>query len=309
MMPTPAAIPLARNQVEGLTPTVTHRSVRGHPSGDGGAKQRFQRFAFNHQEVFPAPTESSTWRLGGAGANRVFEVWGCSPESGSSGGPGQAEALLGLAKVSLRPFAAFEGRTGDSRLAVGADGPVSVVDPFSGKAVGDLHLLLALGASPTIAALAGKGGDAEAGSGAMGDPSTLGGGSNAKGGRETGNEQGDRELEDEGGAGLRGGPAGGAEGEGGGGMVHAAEPPALDDSVAGEDSDVPVEGGGRGGGICSCRCCRLLSVDVSKSCRWERSHDDLAFGELYSGPDPQATRATARPPPAPPSLAHSSRAG
>ncbi|CAB1118524.1 unnamed protein product [Ectocarpus sp. CCAP 1310/34] len=223
-------------QVEGLTPTVTHRSVRGHPSGDGGAQQRFKRFAFNHQEVFPAPTESSTWHLGGAGANRVFEVWGCSatgPESGSSGGGlGQAEALLGLAKVSLRPFAACEGRTGDSRLSVGADGPVSVVDPFTGKAVGDLHLLLALGASPTIAALAGKGGDAEAGSGAMGDPPTLGGGSNAKGGRETGNEKRDRELEDEGWAGLRGGPARGAEGEGGGGMAHEAEPPALDDSVA-----------------------------------------------------------------------------
>ncbi|CBJ27795.1 conserved unknown protein [Ectocarpus siliculosus] len=223
-------------QVEGLTPTVTHRSVRGLPSGDGGAQQHFQRFAFNHQEVFPAPTESSAWRLGGAGANRVFEVWGCSatgPESGSSGGrPGQAEALLGLAKVYLRPFAAFEGRTGESGLAVGADGPVSVVDPFSGKAVGDLHLLLALGASPTIAALAGKGGDAEAGNGAMGDPPTLGGGSNAEGGRETGEEKGDHELEDEGGAGSRGGAAGGAEGEGGGGVAHAAEPPALDDSVA-----------------------------------------------------------------------------
>ncbi|CAM9554962.1 unnamed protein product, partial [Ectocarpus sp. 13 AM-2016] len=223
-------------QVEGLTPTVTHRSVRGFPSGNGGAQQRFKRFAFNHQDVFPAPTESSTWRLGGAGANRVFEVWGCSatgPEIGSgSGGPGQAEVLLGLAKVSLRPFAAFEGRTGDSTLAVGADGPVSVVDPFSGKAVGDLRLLLALGASPTIAALARKRGEAEAGSGVMGDPPTLGGGTNAKGGRETGNEKGDRQLEDKGGAGLRGGPAGGAEGEGGGGMAHAAEPPALDDSVA-----------------------------------------------------------------------------
>lgn len=299
MMPTPAATPLARNQVEGFTPTVTHRSVRGHPNGDGGVQQRFQRFAFNHQEVFPAPTESSTWRLGGAGANRVFEVWGCSatgPENASSGSPGQAETLLGLAKVSLRAFAAFEGSAGDSRIAVGADGPVSVVDPFSGKAVGDLSLLLVLGASPTIAALAGQGGDAEAGSGAIEDTAALGGQSNAKGGRETGEENGDRELEEEGGARLRGGPAGGAEGEGCGGMTHAAEPPALDDSVAGEeDSDVPAEGGGRGEGIYSCRCCSLLSVDVSKSCRWERSHDDRAFFLFYSGPDPQAAVAV-RPP-------------
>ncbi|CAM9964364.1 unnamed protein product, partial [Hapterophycus canaliculatus] len=169
-------------QVEGYTPTVTHRSVSGHrapsPSAGGRQQEEAALFAFGHEEVFPAPADGSAWRLASA-TSRVFEVWGSSaggPNGSGGGGGGHAEALLGLAKVSLGPFAAFgrPGRgsekvagdaavAGDSQLAVGADGPVAVSDPFSGNLVGELRIFLALGASSTIDALSGGAGARAAG--------------------------------------------------------------------------------------------------------------------------------------------------
>lgn len=245
--------------------------MRGHraqlPAG-GGGQQRFTPFALDHQEVFPAPDDSSSWRLG-ASASRVFEVWGCSADDspeGSGAGPGQTGALLGLAKVSLGPFAAFDCAGGEeeagnntvvsehaaaasvksSSLAVGADGPVAVIDPFSGRAVGDLHLFLALGASSTIAALLHpKSGDViagvmenEGGGGTAGDTSTRPGISADEGGgvvKDGEEEKEESEQDIEGRMDWNTARKEGADGEGGvGALLANQEPPALDDSVAGK---------------------------------------------------------------------------
>eukprot|EP00903_Cladosiphon_okamuranus_P009595 g9134.t1 len=262
-------------QVEGHTPTVTHRSVRGHrcppPAVDvdvdvSGRQQHTPRFAFDHREVYPAPTDSSSWRLG-ANASRVFEVWGGSaegPPEDNGGNPRQAEALLGLAKVSLRPFAAYgsSGRVegegegeGEEEvagagaaaaagaIAVGADGPVVVVDPFSGRTVGELHLYLALGASSTIAALSAsgpKGGDVATALAAEGsaDESEHAEDGGVETGTGTGTGTGTRRA---GGMNEREEKTGWLSretdqketAEGVGGALPAdQEPPALDDSVA-----------------------------------------------------------------------------
>lgn len=256
-------------QVEGNTPTVTHRSVRCHRAllpagGGGGGQQRVTSFAFDHQEVFPAPDDSSIWRVG-ASASRVFEVWGCSADwpGGAGAGAGQAGALLGLAKVSLRPFAAFECAgeedAGDTvggaaaaaavkdsmTLAVGADGPVVVIDPFTGRAVGELHLFLALGASPTIVALScSKPGEGFAGAvenggdgGTAGDSSTRVSIAADEGGgvvRHT-EEKGESGQDAQGRMVWKTSQKGGAESEGGvGDSLANQEAPALDDSVAGK---------------------------------------------------------------------------
>ena len=147
---------------------MTHRSVcgsRGQTPGPNGG-QPLPSFAFDHQETFPAPANSSTWRRGES-TSRVFEVWGGGAEDhdGGGGGAGLGGVLIGLAKVSLRAFAAFgadelrPGQAGvaDCSLAVAADGPVVVVDPFSGKAMGELRVFLALGAVPAINALLSRG--------------------------------------------------------------------------------------------------------------------------------------------------------
>lgn len=256
--------------MEGHTPTVTHRSVRGHRApppagrvGGGGQQHAPLLFAFDHQEVYPAPADSSSWRLG-ASASRVFEVWGGpaeGPPEGNGGSPGRAEALLGLAKVSLGPFAAFGSagwRGGEeeaaaaaaaggggggggvvegSRLAVGADGPVVIVDPFSGRTVGELHLLLALGASSTIAALSGpRAGDGTAAAvvaaeGGVGKEEHTA----ADGGVGAGGAVNEREQEAEGRLDWETERKETADGEDGAGALSTdQEPAALDDSVAGE---------------------------------------------------------------------------
>lgn len=233
---------------------MTHRSVRGRRapppargSGGGGRQDDSSPFAFHHQEVFPAPADGGTWRLG-AGTSRVFEVWGCAAEGpeGGGGGAGHPEALLGLAKVSLRPFAAFgcAGRGGrqaggaaveGSRLAVGADGPIAVVDPFSGRTVGELRLFLALGASETIASLSvPEDGDGVAGAaGAAAAEEEVGAAGSAADGEEGQTERGEQEVE-----GWKGRETRRAEGAHGEESMDAVlaeeETPALDDSVAGE---------------------------------------------------------------------------
>lgn len=252
---------LALQQVEGHTPTVTHRSVRGRRARDvgGGQQQKQQqqhvpRFDFDHQERFPAPADSSSWRLGPS-ASRVFEVWGGSAEGlpEGNGGAGQAEALLGLAKVSLRPFAAF-GNAGreveeeaagaaaveGSKLAVAADGPVVVVDPFSGRTVGELCLYLALGASSAIAALpgpkSGGGTAAVANERAVGKEGNAADGGVGMGARLAGGlNEGELEAEERPNWKTEQKETAGGE-NGTGALLTDQEPPALDDSLAGEIS-------------------------------------------------------------------------
>ncbi|CAM9342575.1 unnamed protein product [Scytosiphon promiscuus] len=266
-------------QVEGYTPTVTHRSVTGSEK-----QQQATLFAFGHEEVFPAPADSSTWRLSSA-TSRVFEVWGSSAERlAGSGGGDHAEALLGLAKVSLGPFAAFdlpergseraagaETNSVDSRLAVGADGPVPVSDPFSGRAVGEVRMFLALGASSRIAALSSgsraTGGAVPASAGQEEVGGETGGTADRPGGDadETGttmSRKGDKE-EHEGEVEGRSDRIG-VENEGGGDAEEFAgaplthqESPALDDSAAelsmllnpGRARRVEAEGGRSSGGF------------------------------------------------------------
>lgn len=250
--------------------------MRGHrallPAGDGGGGQQqvVTPFTFDHEEVFPAPNDRSIWRLG-ASANRVFEVWGCSAggPGGSGAGAGQAGALLGLAKVSLGSFAEFEcageeeaGNTVNgvaaakgSNLAVGADGPVVVVDPFSGRAVGELHLFFALGASPTIAALScPKAGDGipgalenEGGGVTARDTSTRPGIAADEGGGVVRGDKEEEEEHEQDGEGLMDWDT--AQNEGAGGecgmgalLTNQEEPTALDDSVAGKSTHWEGEG-------------------------------------------------------------------
>lgn len=248
---------------------MTHRSVTGHrappPSrshpGDGGEKQQQQQqqatlFTFGHEEIFPAPTDSSTWRLASA-TSRVFEVWGSSSDEGPDGSEvgGHAETLLGLAKVSLKPFAAFDrpGRRsgegsddaadrsgsaeGDPQLSVGADGLVPVSDPFSGRTLGELRIFLALGASSRIAALSGgvaPSGEEEKGGGEPGGTTDR-----TEGYADRMGEGGSGEREGEGVGGLE---RLDVENEGGGGvedfvggLVTQQDSPALDDSLAGDE--------------------------------------------------------------------------
>lgn len=247
---------------------MTHRSVSGRRApllGDGGGGGKEIRkahvFSFGHQDVFPAPADSSSWRATSA-TSRVFEVWGSSAEAldggGSGGSGGQAETLLGLAKVSLRPFATFDGGgRGFPKLAVASDGPVVVSDPFTGRAVGDLRLFLALGAPSTIAAL--SGGSTAAAGGAAPSPSeghgdakgkqgdiadrvgvaAIATGAAASGNREeneTREEEAARGMEGRLGEDVEGGGGDGEDGEDGvGARSTEQEPPALDDSVAGDD--------------------------------------------------------------------------
>lgn len=150
-------------------PAVTHRSVHGFrsvlPPWDGGTPSPV--FKFHHEEIVPAAFDGKNLLLGPS-SSRMFEVWAPRTEGGdgSSEGDGLAtqseEKLLGLAKVSLVPFAAFfgDGDRDDRRwkgvglksefLCVAVDGPVSVIDPFSGKAVGELRIFIALRAPPSV---------------------------------------------------------------------------------------------------------------------------------------------------------------
>lgn len=228
---------------------MTHRSVCGSrdqtPGPNGG--QPLPSFAFDHREKFPAPADSSTWRRGES-TSRVFEVWGgCAEDhdgNGGGGGAGLGGALIGLAKVSLRAFAAFgsaEQQSGpagvtDCSLAVAADGPVAVVDPFSGRAVGELRVFLALGASAAISALSSRG----KGVGTLKRP--LNGSQAATDRRGRGEEEARENQaehnvgEDGGGGGGFGGEDEGAYGEEDvlGDLSANLEPPALGDSMEGQ---------------------------------------------------------------------------
>ena len=259
---------LSQQQVEGHTPTVTHRSVRGHrpppPAvGVGGGKRRAPPFAFDHHEVYPAPADSSSWRLG-ASASRVFEVWGGpaeGPPEGDGGSPVGAEALLGLARVSLGPFAAFgsagwrgteaaaaaeaaagagAGAAGGaavegSKLAVGVDGPVVVVDPFSGRTVGEIHLYLALGASSTIAALPGPRAEDITAAVLVTEGGVDKEEDTVDGGVQAGGKVNEREQAAEGRLNWGTEQKEAADGDGGANALPTEqEPAALDDSVAGD---------------------------------------------------------------------------
>ena len=225
---------------------MTHRSVcgsRGQGRGPNGG-QPLSSFELDHQETFPAPADSNTWCCGES-ASRVFEVWGGCAEGHSGGGDaGLGSVLIGLAKVSLRAFAEFGShelrseRAGvtDSPLAVAADGPVVVVDPFSGRAVGELRVLVALGASPSIDALSARrkrGGTLEL---PLILPETAAGRERRE--KEGGGEEQEEQkiLPDGGGRGGCGGEDEGRPGKGGvlGGMSANLEPPALDDSMEGQ---------------------------------------------------------------------------
>lgn len=231
--------------MEGCTPTLTHRSVcgfRGQTAGPNG-EQPVASFAFNHQETFPAPADSSTWRRGES-TSRVFEVWGrCAEDHGGSdgGGAGLGGVLIGLAKISLRAFAAFvPAGVADFSQAVAADGPVAVVDPFSGRSVGELRVFLALGASAAIDALSSRG----KGVGTLERPLNASQTAADGGGCEEDEEKEERREEQEkpkmegngeGGGGFEG-EGEGAYGEGGvlGDLSVNLEPPALGDSVEGQ---------------------------------------------------------------------------
>lgn len=154
---------------------MAHRSVRGFQSlVPSPSEHRPDRvFVLQQKETIPITSGIGAGLLG-ASASRVFEVWGstdappCEAEGNNgSGAVGKRsnETLLGLAKVSLVPFSAFSSRLGSSRsedrsghrpLATAVDGPVAVVDPFSGRAIGELGVFLALGAASRVAALAGS---------------------------------------------------------------------------------------------------------------------------------------------------------
>lgn len=205
----------------------------------------------------------------------MFEVWGgfAGDHGGSDGGgTGLGGVLIGLAKVSLRAFAAFvpaELRSGpaggggcthvtgpagvpDFSLAVVADGPVAVVDPFSGRAVGELRVFLALGASAAIDALSSRG----KGVGTLERPlngsqtAADGGGRRKEKKRE---EQEKPKAEEDGEGGGRFGEGEGAYGEGDvlGDLSVNLEPLALGDSMEGQ-GDRP-------------RCCLCLEPTFSCS--------------------------------------------
>lgn len=144
--------------------SVTHRSVHGSRkaqlSEENDTRQMNPLFAFDLEEVSAAPSDLRHLRT-----SRVFEVWGSMAESDDVIEEPGKEALLGLAKVSLQPFLVFDCDGGAVRvggnlgvkagsLAIAADGPVVVTDPFSGRAVGELRMLMALGTSEEIASLA-----------------------------------------------------------------------------------------------------------------------------------------------------------
>lgn len=237
---------------------MTHRSItgwRGPPPTSGGRELRRHSFPLGHEETFPAPLKETAWRIG-SNANRVFEVWGSQkaqdgPGSESRSRSGLGETLLGLAKISLGAFASFEeaieigfgsdGRGLGGPLAVATDGgPVPVMDPFSGRAVGELRVFLAMGTPSAIAAsraarvVRGGGGDAAGEALVGGGGPTEGGlhrpGADTKGGRE----EEEREKEE-------GQASGGwAEWEGGGGaggslgeLSARQDGPELGDSVEG----------------------------------------------------------------------------
>lgn len=233
---------------------MTHRSVPGcrgpPPPTARKLEPRSHSFAFHHEETFPAPVEGTAWRIGSSNSNRVLEVWGLREEH-EGYGSGQGETLLGLAKISLGPFASFEasdaglradgGGLGGGALAIAADGPVLVMDPFSGRTVGELHVFLALGTSAAIAAVqaarvARGGGDAPEITRERGGDTTEGGlhrpGAAAKGGCQ------EEEQEEEENGKVSGGRTdwdGGVEaGDSLGGLSTPQEDPALDDSAEGE---------------------------------------------------------------------------
>lgn len=169
--------PLEPKQGKGhSSANVTHRSIQGFrsllpPATEGklGAE-----FTVHHKEIIPTPSDSDSGRCFGANANRVFEVWGStfSEEENESNveprtGRGREETLLGLAKVSLGPFSAHLNRDCSAGsgidepeaapLATAADGHVPIIDPFSGRAVGELNVFVALGLSSTLAGLSADG--------------------------------------------------------------------------------------------------------------------------------------------------------
>lgn len=191
--------PLNSEQTEGHSAgTVVHRSVRGFrrllPAA--GESQPSPMFILQHEEIVPAPSRGDGSPAAGqlSASSRVFEVWriatSTTGEINSSAldrvnGNGHAlgtaednhenEELLGLAKVSLAPSSeptsgpssggsggdSWSGCSGPESLAFVADGPVSVVDPFSGRAVGELTLLFAVGPASAVAGLARGGRDDE----------------------------------------------------------------------------------------------------------------------------------------------------
>lgn len=227
-------------QVEGDTPTVTHRSVRGSRTRlpDAGRDgQRAPPFVFTHMEIFSAPADCKSWRVG-ANTSRVFEVWGWT-EGRESYGEGRGESLLGLAKVSLQPFTAFayggEGPGGGAEapagsLAIAADGPVVVVDPFSGRAVGELRVFLALGATSYVATLLPRGEETEGvGQGATGVAWKSNGSAASAGLERKSHDRRERSGGEWGGGEGRGGGDGDVLGE----LATQQQAPALDDSLAG----------------------------------------------------------------------------
>lgn len=150
-------------QMENGVASVTHRSVLGSKkaqlNGENGTRQMNPLFMFDLEEVSAAPSDLRHLR-----SSRVFEVWGSMAESDDIIQEPGKETLLGLAKVSLQPFLVFDCDGGAVRVggdsedkvgsfAIAADGPVMVIDPFSGRAVGELRMLLALGASEEITSL------------------------------------------------------------------------------------------------------------------------------------------------------------
>lgn len=242
---------------------MAHRSVQGFRSlvTSPGEHRPGRVFVLQQEEIIPAAPGGGAGHLR-ASASRVFEVWGSADappgradgNDGLGAGKQNNETLLGLAKVSLVPFSAFfgvggsgsEGRSGDGSLATAVDGPVSVVDPFSGRAVGDLGVFFALGAASAVIALTASSG--AHGQGIAGGTQTV---CDAEVKDQVSTESLSREAPGETPA-LRGrekGERGGGEmhdGEGGDGAVGiagSAAVPLLDDSVSGAYVERRLTGG------------------------------------------------------------------
>ncbi|CAM9477495.1 unnamed protein product [Chrysoparadoxa australica] len=124
-------IPIASGATE-------HREARAWPSSRG----QKGGYEFGHSAAALVAVNAAAQARWGSGACQVFEVWGMV---------GGEEALVGLARVSLAPFAG--GARADHPL-VAADGVVPITDPFSGSQVGLLgvELSLALGEELSLAA-------------------------------------------------------------------------------------------------------------------------------------------------------------